>query len=83
MADLIKLICSDTRLCGSGNDIKNLSSKAADLAHTSYLLLIEDLNVVFANELLLRSWDAIESIVWLRNSVWNSSSRRQGVDRPQ
>lgn len=69
--DLVDVIGSDAGLSGASGNVQNLSCQSADLTHAFLLGLVEDGDLVLANEDLLGAWDTIFGVVWARDVFGN------------
>lgn len=81
--DLINIIGCHTRLDCAGSNIQHLPCKPADFPHSLLFLRIKNGDIMSADELLFRSWDAITCVVGMGNRRRNRSSRGERVDRPE
>jgi len=69
--DLVDVVGSDAWLSGASGNVQNLACQSADLAHAFLLGLVENGDLVLANEDLLGARDAIFGVVGTGNVFGN------------
>lgn len=80
MHDLIDIIRRNTRLQRPRRNVQHLARQPTHLAHALLLLLVEDGDVVPADELLLGPRDAIAGVVRVRDGAGDGARAGQRVD---
>lgn len=80
MNDLIDVVGGNAGLSGASSKVQNLACQSADLAHTFLLGLVENGDLVLADEDLLRARDTIFGVVGARDVFGDLALRRQRVD---
>jgi hypothetical protein len=81
--NLINVVCRDSGLQFASSEIQNLTSQSANLTHAFLLLLVQDSNIMAANELLLGTRDTIAGVVRVRDRLGNGSLGGERVDGSQ
>lgn len=81
--NLIDIVGCDARFQFTSSSIQNLTSQAAHFAHALLLFLVENGDVVAANNLLLGARNAIAGVVWVGDRLGDRSLGRQRIDGPQ